>query len=57
MKKTCPITKIIDMVSKKWSLLILRQLIDGEKRFGEFLKEIKGLSPRTLSKRLSELET
>ena len=31
--------------------------MDGKKRFGEFLKEIKGLSPRTLSKRLSELET
>ena len=56
MEKTCPITKIIDVVSRKWTLLILRKLMFEKKRFNELLKEIEGISPRTLSKRLSELE-
>lgn len=56
MGKTCPITKIVNVVSRKWTLLILRQLMFEKKRFNELLKEIKGISPRILSKRLSELE-
>ncbi|MDP3640121.1 MAG: helix-turn-helix domain-containing protein [Nanoarchaeota archaeon] len=56
MEKECPVTKIVDVVSRKWALLILRQLIFEKKRFNELLKEIHGISPRTLSKRLSELE-
>ena len=56
MEKTCPVTKIVDVVSRKWTLLILRQLMFEKKRFNELLKKIEGISPRTLSKRLSELE-
>ena len=53
----CPVSKIINILSKKWTLLILRQLNNNsKKRFNELLKEMKTISPRTLSIRLKELE-
>ena len=59
MEKVCPVAKIIDILSKKYNLLIIRQLDGGknvEKRFSELVKEVDGISSRTLSKRLKELE-
>lgn len=56
MEKTCPLAKTISILSGKWAILILWQLNGGKKRFSELLKEIEGISPRTLSKRLKELQ-
>ena len=59
MEKECPVAKIIDILSKKWNLLIIRQLngsSNTKKRFNELIKEINGISSKTLSKRLKELE-
>lgn len=57
MEKTCPVAKIIEVLGQKWTLLILKQL-DGKtkKRFNELQKDVGHISPRTLSKRLKELE-
>ncbi|GIU68703.1 MAG: transcriptional regulator [Candidatus Pacearchaeota archaeon] len=57
MDKTCSVNKTLSRISKKWALLILRELNDnGKKRFSVLVKEMKGISPRTLTKRLRELE-
>ena len=59
MEKECPVAKIIDLLSKKWNLLIIHQLNGSDntkKRFNELIKEITGISSRTLSKRLKELK-
>ena len=57
MEKICPVTKILNYLSKKWTLLILRELHNnGTKRFNELIKEMENISPRTLSQRLKELE-
>lgn len=57
MDKTCPITKTLSHLSKKWALLILRELhINGTKRFNDLIIGMPNISPRTLSKRLKELE-
>jgi DNA-binding HxlR family transcriptional regulator len=57
MEETCPVTKILGNLSKKWTLLILRELHNNEaKRFNDLIREMKNISPRTLSKRLKELE-
>ncbi len=57
MEKVCPVAKIIGVLGKKWNLLILRQLNDNsKKRFNELSRDIGGISSRTLSKRLVELE-
>ncbi len=52
----CPIGYTIDIISKKWSLYIIRELTEGPKFFNQFLKAINwGLTPKILSARLKEL--
>lgn len=43
------------IVGDKWSPLLLGQLMEGEKTFGELEIELAGISPRTLSQRLEML--
>lgn len=52
----CPVEKTIKIIGKKYAMLIIRDLLSGKKRFGELLSSIHGISPRTLSARLGELE-
>lgn len=50
------VTKTIRIIGSKWTLHILHALCERTKRFGELQKELAGISPRTLSLRLQELE-
>ncbi len=52
----CPVEKTLNIIGKKWAVLIIRDLLSGKKRFGQLLTSLSGISPRTLSARLSELE-
>jgi len=49
-------TTALTVIGKKWVVLIIRDLLTGKKRFGELMNSLHGISPRTLSARLSELE-
>jgi len=53
---TCAIDVAIELIGSKWSLNILRDLCAGKKRTSELMKSLPGISPRTLSERLRELE-
>jgi DNA-binding HxlR family transcriptional regulator len=55
-KPGCPIHRAADVIGGKWTLLILRDLFDGTKRFGELRASLVGISPKTLSERLRFLE-
>lgn len=53
----CPLSSHIELVSKKWSLQLLKILAaDYSKRFNEMIKSIEGITPRILSQRLAEME-
>lgn len=52
----CNIKLAIDILSRKWTMVIIRDLISGKKRYGELEKSLVGISPKTLSTRLKELE-
>ena len=52
----CPVRKTMEIIQGKWTLLILRDLMGGSRRFGELRRSLEGVSPRTLSVRLRELE-
>lgn len=52
----CSIEKALSILEGKWTFLILRDLFSGTKRFGELRKSLNGISPKTLSERLKELE-
>ena len=53
---SCPVENTLSIIGKKWAVLIIRDLLTGKKRFGELLTSLEGISPRTLSARLIELE-
>ncbi len=54
--ETCPVEKALKILGSKWTILILRDLLSGKKRFGELRKSLEGVSPKTLSARLRYLE-
>jgi len=49
-------SKAVKIIGSKWTLLILNSLLKGRKRFGQIQKEVENVNPRTLSKRLHDLE-
>ncbi len=52
----CPVARTAEIVSGKWTLLIIRDLTTGTKRFSELERSLVGISPKTLSERLTALE-
>lgn len=53
----CGIAKTLKVIGSKWTILILRDLLEDKKRFGELQRSLEGISPKTLSSRLKELES
>ena len=53
---SCPVLKTADIISGKWTLLILRDLSKGINRFSALERSLAGISPKTLSERLKSLE-
>lgn len=52
----CPVARTAEIISGKWTLLIIRDLTTGTKRFSELERSLVGISPKTLSERLVALE-
>ena len=53
-KPECPIAKACEIVGDTWTLLIIRELLSGVKRFNE-LQQVLGINSRTLTERLQKL--
>ena len=53
----CPIGGIINVISKKWALLIISTIGNNKKlRFNKIMENLGNISPKTLTDRLKELE-
>ena len=52
----CPVCACAEIISGKWTLLVIRDLAEGNRRFCELERSLDGISPRTLSLRLRALE-
>lgn len=52
----CPVATTINLIGNKWKLLIIRDLMEGTKRFGELRKSLAGISQRVLTENLRALE-
>ena len=52
----CPVGCCAEIISGKWTLLLIRDLAEGSCRFCELERSLDGISPRTLSLRLRALE-
>ena len=55
--KCCPINNTFKLIGKKFTVLILRNMINGKQsRFNQLLNSIEKSNPKTLSTRLREME-
>jgi DNA-binding HxlR family transcriptional regulator len=54
-KHTCPITKVAELLSDTWTMLIMRALTEGPKRFSELKVWLDTISTRTLTLKLQKL--
>ena len=53
----CPLEGVIDIISKKWALLIINEIGNHKRiRYNDLMKEIDGISPKTLADTLKELK-
>ncbi|HET7799900.1 MAG TPA: winged helix-turn-helix transcriptional regulator [Humibacillus xanthopallidus] len=52
----CPVSRTLDVVGERWTLLIVRDLLVGTTRFNDLARGLPGLSRSLLTKRLRHLE-
>lgn len=52
----CPIEMTLQLISNKWKVLIIRDLMSGTKRFGELKKSIGSISQKVLTSHLRDME-
>ena len=54
--QNCPIARGLDILGERWTLLILRELVGGARRYSDLRAELPGIASNLLADRLRELE-
>src|ERR1700739_1345525 len=54
--QNCPIAMGLDVLGERWTLLILRELVEGPRRYSDLRGELPGIANNLLAERLKELE-
>jgi DNA-binding HxlR family transcriptional regulator len=54
--QNCPIARGLDVLGERWTLLILRELLAGPRRYSDLRAELPGIATNLLAERLKELE-
>jgi DNA-binding HxlR family transcriptional regulator len=54
--QNCPIAKGLDLLGERWTLLILRELLAGPRRYSDLRGQLPGIATNLLADRLRELE-
>ena len=52
----CPVETTLTLISDKWKVLILRDLLPGTRRFGELKRSLSGVSQKVLTSQLRQME-
>ena len=52
----CPVETTLTLISSKWKVLIVRDLLAGTKRFGELRRSVGNVSQKVLTAQLREME-
>ena len=55
-KQSCSLARAVDVVGERWTLLLIRDLLVGPRRFRDFLQSQKGIGTNLLAARLKDLE-
>ena len=56
LRSNCPVSGTLDVLGDRWTLLVIRDLFFGKKRYGEFLASPEGIPTNILAERLARLE-
>jgi len=54
--QACPVARALDVVGERWTLLIVRNLLQGPRRFQDLREHLAGIPPKLLSDRLRVME-
>jgi DNA-binding HxlR family transcriptional regulator len=54
--QSCPVAKTLELIGDRWTLLIVRDLLRGTRRFQDLLESLAGIAPNILSDRLKLME-
>src|SRR2546430_7028405 len=54
--QACPVAKSLELVGDRWTLLLVRDLLRGARRFQDFQRSLPGIPPNILSDRLKLME-
>ncbi|HZD35799.1 MAG TPA: helix-turn-helix domain-containing protein [Nitrososphaeraceae archaeon] len=54
--KSCPIEATFRIIGKRWTVLIIREILRDHKQFNRIMENIEGITPKVLTERLRELE-
>lgn len=52
----CPVETTLTLISDKWKVLIIRDLLTGTKRFGELKRSVGNVSQKVLTSQLRQME-
>lgn len=52
----CPVEYTASIISNKWKIIILRDLLNGTKRYNELTRSVVGISAKVLTENLKDLE-
>jgi DNA-binding HxlR family transcriptional regulator len=55
-RQYCGVARALDVVGERWTLLIVRNLLIGPRRYSDLLRELPGITTNLLAKRLAEME-
>src|SRR4026207_366802 len=55
-EQACPVAKTLEVVGDRWTLLVVRDLLGGTRRFQDLLGTLPGIAPNILSARLKLME-
>ena len=52
----CPVAHALELVGERWSLLVVRELLHGPKRYTDLAEHLPGIGTNILAARLRDLE-
>jgi DNA-binding HxlR family transcriptional regulator len=55
-RSSCPITNVLDLLGDKWTLLVIRDLVLGKRRYQEFMDSPEEMASNILADRLNKLQ-